>query len=69
MSGYKYDEEGGQFFTFVLTALLALIIPYTYRVLRPKRDAGTCLSLLTPSQLKCMAGWISVGTKHGSSSG
>lgn len=36
MSGYKYDEEGGQFMTFCLTALLAFMIPYTYRTLRRK---------------------------------
>lgn len=33
MSGYKYDDEGGQFFTFALTAVLAFVVPYTYRVL------------------------------------
>jgi len=38
MSGYKYDEEGGQFFTFALTAVLALLVPYTYRALFPHRE-------------------------------
>lgn len=33
MSGYKYDDEGGQFFTFALTAVVAFLVPYTYRTL------------------------------------
>ncbi|WFD35277.1 secretory subunit [Malassezia cuniculi] len=33
MSGYKYDEEGGQFLTFALTTLLAFLVPATYRAL------------------------------------
>jgi len=47
MSGYKYDEEGGQFMTFCLTTLLAFMVPYTYRVLRPQRKTGTPLSTHT----------------------
>ena len=41
MSGYKYDEEGGQFLTFALTALLAFLVPATYRALfrREKRES------------------------------
>lgn len=30
---YKYDEEGGQFLTFVLTFLLLLLLPLTYSLL------------------------------------
>ncbi|KAN0062721.1 secretory subunit [Thecaphora frezii] len=30
MAEYKYDEEGGQFLTFVLTFLLMLLVPLTY---------------------------------------
>lgn len=33
MSGYKYDDEGGQFFTFALTAVVAFLVPYTYKTL------------------------------------
>ncbi|KAE8226952.1 hypothetical protein CF319_g532 [Tilletia indica] len=39
MSEYKYDEEGGQFYTFVLTFLLLILVPLTYTtVLSRKRD-------------------------------
>ncbi|CAD6946431.1 unnamed protein product [Tilletia controversa] len=39
MSEYKYDEEGGQFYTFVLTFLLLILVPLTYTtVLSSKRD-------------------------------
>lgn len=30
MSQYKYDEEGGQFLTFVLTFLLLILTPLTW---------------------------------------
>ncbi|PWN50543.1 hypothetical protein IE53DRAFT_379678 [Violaceomyces palustris] len=35
MAEYKYDEEGGQFLTFVLTFLLLILIPLTYSILFP----------------------------------
>lgn len=38
MSGqYKYDEEGGQFFTFVLTFLLMVLVPTTWSLLTGTR--------------------------------
>ncbi|KAK0547660.1 secretory subunit [Tilletia horrida] len=37
MSEYKYDEEGGQFLTFVLTFLLLILVPLTYSTLTSKR--------------------------------
>ncbi|EPQ25637.1 uncharacterized protein PFL1_06774 [Pseudozyma flocculosa PF-1] len=33
MAEYKYDEEGGQFLTFVLTFLLLVLVPLTYSLL------------------------------------
>ena len=33
MSQYKYDEEGGQFLTFVLTFLLLVLVPLTWSLL------------------------------------
>ncbi|KAJ1021801.1 hypothetical protein NDA13_005414 [Ustilago tritici] len=39
MAEYKYDEEGGQFLTFVLTFLLLLLVPLTYSLL-----ASSCSS-------------------------
>ncbi|KAK0535146.1 secretory subunit [Tilletia horrida] len=38
MSQYKYDEEGGQFLTFVLTFLLLILVPLTYSSLFAKRE-------------------------------
>ncbi len=38
MAEYKYDEEGGQFLTFVLTFLLLLLVPLTYSLLAPSRS-------------------------------
>ncbi|KAL9938775.1 hypothetical protein V8E36_002494 [Tilletia maclaganii] len=38
MSQYKYDEEGGQFLTFVLTFLLLILVPLTYSSLFSKRE-------------------------------
>ncbi|PWZ01215.1 hypothetical protein BCV70DRAFT_199573 [Testicularia cyperi] len=35
MAEYKYDEEGGQFLTFVLTFLLLVLVPLTYSLLAP----------------------------------
>ncbi|PWN39598.1 hypothetical protein IE81DRAFT_294609 [Ceraceosorus guamensis] len=32
-NNYKYDEEGGQFLTFVLTFLLLVLVPLTYSLL------------------------------------
>lgn len=55
MSGYKYDEEGGQFMTFCLTALLAFMVPYTYRMLRPQRKTGTSSA---PSHAAKAQGWL-----------
>ena len=37
MAEYKYDEEGGQFLTFVLTFLLLVLVPLTYSLLAPSR--------------------------------
>ncbi|SPO31465.1 related to SEC63 - ER protein-translocation complex subunit [Ustilago trichophora] len=37
MAEYKYDEEGGQFLTFVLTFLLLILVPLTYSLLAPSR--------------------------------
>ena len=33
MAGYKYDDEGGQFLTFVLTFLCLVLLPLTYSIL------------------------------------
>ncbi|WFD43907.1 secretory subunit [Malassezia psittaci] len=62
MSGYKYDDEGGQFFTFALTGVVAFIVPYTYRTLfsrkkitaqgwldRPGNKTRTAQSLMAAS--------------------
>ncbi len=38
MAEYKYDEEGGQFLTFVLTFLLLVLVPLTYSLLAPSRS-------------------------------
>lgn len=35
MAEYKYDEEGGQFLTFILTFLLLVLVPLTYSLLFP----------------------------------
>ncbi|SNX87940.1 related to SEC63 - ER protein-translocation complex subunit [Melanopsichium pennsylvanicum] len=40
MAEYKYDEEGGQFLTFVLTFLLLLLVPLTYSLLSPSRSSA-----------------------------
>jgi translocation protein SEC63 len=36
---YKYDEEGGQFLTFVLTFLLLVLLPLTYSLLTSRVSA------------------------------
>ncbi|CAO1620499.1 unnamed protein product [Sympodiomycopsis kandeliae] len=36
---YKYDEEGGQFFTFVLTFLLMVLVPVTWSTLTGSRKS------------------------------
>ncbi|EST06776.1 DnaJ [Kalmanozyma brasiliensis GHG001] len=41
MAEYKYDEEGGQFLTFVLTFLLLVLVPLTYSVLSPSRSSSS----------------------------
>ncbi|CBQ71446.1 related to SEC63-ER protein-translocation complex subunit [Sporisorium reilianum SRZ2] len=41
MAEYKYDEEGGQFLTFVLTFLLLVLVPLTYSLLSPSRTASS----------------------------
>lgn len=41
MAEYKYDEEGGQFLTFVLTFLLLVLVPLTYSLLAPSRSRTT----------------------------
>ncbi|TKY86985.1 hypothetical protein EX895_003662 [Sporisorium graminicola] len=41
MAEYKYDEEGGQFLTFVLTFLLLVLVPLTYSLLAPSRTRSS----------------------------
>lgn len=41
MAEYKYDEEGGQFLTFVLTFLLLVLVPLTYSLLAPSRTSSS----------------------------
>lgn len=41
MAEYKYDEEGGQFLTFVLTFLLLILVPLTYSLLAPSRTGSS----------------------------
>ncbi|KAJ9476176.1 Protein translocation protein SEC63 [Pseudozyma hubeiensis] len=41
MAEYKYDEEGGQFLTFVLTFLLLVLVPLTYTLLAPSGAASS----------------------------
>ena len=38
MAEYKYDEEGGQFLTFVITFLLLVLVPLTYSTFSPSRS-------------------------------
>lgn len=42
MSQYKYDEEGGQFLTFVLTFLLLVLLPLTYSLFPSNAGTGAC---------------------------
>ena len=37
---YKYDNEGAQFLTFVLTFLLVALLPLTYSLFSSKRGRG-----------------------------
>jgi translocation protein SEC63 len=37
---YKYDNEGAQFLTFVLTFLLVALVPLTYSLLSSARTKG-----------------------------
>lgn len=39
MAGYKYDSEGGQFLTFVLTFLLLVLVPLTWSLLSSSTKA------------------------------
>lgn len=48
MSQYKYDEEGGQFLTFVLTFLLLVLVPLTWSLLS---------GLTQRSELKLAVAW------------
>ncbi|CDR99264.1 related to SEC63-ER protein-translocation complex subunit [Sporisorium scitamineum] len=41
MAEYKYDEEGGQFLTFVLTFVLLVLVPLTYSLLAPFRAGSS----------------------------
>ena len=41
MAEYKYDEEGGQFLTFVLTFLLLVLVPLTCSLLAPSRTGSS----------------------------
>ncbi|PWN26422.1 hypothetical protein BDZ90DRAFT_280462 [Jaminaea rosea] len=44
MSQYKYDEEGGQFLTFVLTFLLLVLVPLTWTLLTGASTTASSIS-------------------------